>query len=84
MDASHRIFSKIEKFSGKKYPKFVKNILIFCGFDSEIALSTLNEQSIKEIEIIVNQNKNLITDSRYKIRRGLGNLPSEFCTSKEN
>lgn len=62
---SRNVFNRLEKFNGNKYPKFIKNILIYCGFENEISLSTINEKSIEEIEQNINQNIALLRGTNY-------------------
>lgn len=59
------VFKRIENFNGNKYPKYIKNILIHCGFENEISLGTINEESIEDIEKIINQNINLLRGTCY-------------------
>lgn len=51
-----KLWSKLESFSGHKYPKEIKYILNICGFDSELSLKEIKEQTIESIEEIVNNN----------------------------
>lgn len=57
---------KLENFTGNKYPKFIKEILNFCGYDNEHSIVLLNEGSIIEIEEKVNSNKWLLKHTVYE------------------
>lgn len=59
------VFNRLEKFLKNKYPQFIKNILISCGFESEASLKTINEQSIELIENYVNRKKELLEGTNY-------------------
>lgn len=73
---SGKIFNKLEKFIGFKYPVFIKNILIKTGFDCESAIETLNENSITEIEKLVTPD--LIKNTVYEQSETLGETPFKF------
>lgn len=49
-------FKQLEKFANEKYPKFLKKILLDCGYDCPASLNTINEEAINKIEIEINSN----------------------------
>lgn len=49
-------FKQLEKFVNEKYPKFLKKILLDCGYDCPASLQTINEEAINKIEIEINSN----------------------------
>lgn len=61
-----RVWNKIEKISVYKFPKFLKNILISEGFDSEFALINTSEDDIKKIEERVQQKPHSLKHSKYE------------------
>lgn len=56
---SARVFNRIESFDNCKYPKFIKEILTECGFETEASLQIINEQSITEVENLINNSESL-------------------------
>lgn len=64
------IFSQLEKFTGSKYPAFLKKILINSGFDCESSLLLLNEEVIKNLESEVNLKKELLKNTVYDSKDG--------------
>lgn len=54
-----RLFSRIESIDNCKYPKFIKEILTECGFETEASLQIINEQSITEVEKVINNSESL-------------------------
>lgn len=70
MDKSGSIFNKLEKFTGIKYPQFIKDILLNNGFDWEYALLGITEKEIEKLEADVNENKHLIKDTIYETKEG--------------
>lgn len=58
-------FRSLERFIGSKIPAFIVNILIESGFESEIALRQLNEESVTEIEEFVNVKRDLLINTSY-------------------
>lgn len=73
------IFTKLEKVSRSKYPKFIKNILIETAFNTPAALKAINEASIEQIESIMNNDLNLLNKTVYVNERGeLKKKPFKF------
>lgn len=70
MSRQSSIFKRLEKFTGGKYPIFIKDILESCGYDHESTLILLNENSIKEIESEVEGKKDLIKNTVYEHKDG--------------
>lgn len=70
-------FKRIEKFAKKKYPNFIKNILVKFGFDCEAALELISEEEIEIIEKKINDNLD-----EYKIY--LKNSPYETLDETDN
>lgn len=58
--------SQLEKFTGHKFPKFLKDILLFCGFDNLHSLKGLNEGTIKLIEKELEENKHSLKKTIYE------------------
>lgn len=50
---------RIEDFTGIKYPKFLKDILVACGFENEASLEIINDKIIKDIENSISGSENL-------------------------
>lgn len=74
------IFTSLEDFNGSKYPTFIKDILIATAFDSEATLGILTKNSVELIESIVNENKELLKDTRYVDNEGNFKIsPINFC-----
>lgn len=84
MKRRRQFFSHLEEFNGSKYPTFIKNILKETAFDTEAALKTLENSSIKKIEQIVNENTNLVNDTIYVDNNGvLKKSPFKFLPGHE-
>lgn len=54
------VFKHLEKFTQEKYPKFLKSISIYSGFDSEPALQAITEKEIQQIEEVINEDKDFL------------------------
>lgn len=67
---SSSIFKHLAEFQGQKYPQFLVDILISTGFDSELSLTQINEDIIKDIENYIDKNKYLIKDTPYENNAG--------------
>lgn len=63
--SSRDVVKAIEHFHKIKYPPFLKKNLNTCGFESEASLGIICEQSIAEIEQIVNSKKELLEGTIY-------------------
>lgn len=59
-----RFWSEFEKFNNCKYPKIIKDILKLCAIDQG-TLVDITEETIEQIEKIVNKNKNILKKSCY-------------------
>lgn len=63
---------------GSDVPKDLKNILVFCGFDNELSLMTLNEEKVQELEDFVEKNREsaaikkirLVQNTEFKLNPG--------------
>lgn len=66
----HRLYLQKLSTYYDTYPKFLKNILIHCGFDCESTLSLLNEDAIDKIEKEVDIKKELIKNTIYEKKEG--------------
>lgn len=55
-----------EKYIKNKFPSYIKNILVNSGYDNELSISKLNNESINDIEIFVTANRNLLKNSIYE------------------
>lgn len=58
-------WKKLEIYNGQKYPKFIKKILNSCTFD-EHSIPLLNKENLKEIELYVRKNPNLLKNTCYE------------------
>lgn len=67
---SRRLWKKVQVSSGAKFPIVLQNLLISIGYDSEFALLTINEESIKSIEQEINKDKSVLKDTKYENRPG--------------
>lgn len=56
-------------------PDFLLNILLETGFDTQASLELLTNESIKEIEEYVNQNRNLTINTIYEQKEQFKLLP---------
>lgn len=60
-----KFWREFEKYCEYKYPKFIKKIILnLCAID-EATITDISEQTIDEIEKIVNENKTILKDSPY-------------------
>lgn len=71
MSRSSSVFKRLEQFTGNKYPIFIKNILEHFGYNDESTLLLLSQESIKQIEIEITAQKDLIKDTVYKKKDGV-------------
>lgn len=62
------IIEKLKTYLGGNFPLNIDRIIIFCGYDTELALSNINEEDIKEIEFYVNENKQILKNEINDIR----------------
>lgn len=74
---ARNIIEKLKVYLGENFPLNIDQIIIFCGYDTELALSNINEEDIKEIEIFVNENKHILKneidirdDQEFKLKPG--------------
>lgn len=65
---SRNVIEKLKVYLGENFPLNIDRIIIFCGYDTELALSNINEEDIKEIEIYVNENKQILKNEIPDIR----------------
>lgn len=68
-----QFWTEFEHFLGDRYPKFLINILLNCGFDSKVSLLNINAEVVKQIEDYVNKNRYLLKNTVYE-----ENEPFEF------
>ena len=55
----------LKKRLKKKLPKDLLHIILEAGFDSELAIISINSDNIKEIEIYANENKQILEETIY-------------------
>lgn len=60
-----RFWSKFEQFTNIKYPAVIKRILKVCGID-RASFTDITEDTIEQIEKIVDKNKSILKDSVYE------------------
>lgn len=61
-----KFLRNFNKFLGKSYPNFIKNILFSSGFDNKNSLELIDEESIKNIEEYVNKNRYHLKKTSYE------------------
>lgn len=61
-----KFLRNFDKFLGKSYPKFIKNILFSSGFDNKNSLELVDEERIKNIEEYVNRNRYHLKKTSYE------------------
>lgn len=96
--SSNRLFKKIEKIIGEKFPAGLDKIIESAGFNTETSIYGLNSEEIKNIETYVNENKAILkntgyeqlvnqSDANFKFKPGHANflkgLPESLRTNKE-
>lgn len=59
-----RFWREFQQFHNCKFPKIIKQILNFCDINKS-TFDAINENIIKEIETIVNDNKSILKGSVY-------------------
>lgn len=65
---TRNIIERLKIYLGENFPLNIDRIIVFCGYDTELALSNINEEDIKEIEIYVNENKHILKNEIHDIR----------------
>lgn len=63
---SKRFWLNFESYLQSKLPKYLKDILTSTGFDNELSISSINSDSVSDIEKFVSENKHLLKDTIYE------------------
>lgn len=66
MSRRPKIFNELEVFLKAKFPNFVQNVLINCGFDCALSIKLINVDTINQLEEYINKNKYLLKNTIYR------------------
>lgn len=72
--ATHLLAKKLDS----KFPQYLIHILERSGFDTEVSLTDLNENDIKEIESFVEKNKHILEGTPYEEKNPNSNNNNSF------
>lgn len=62
----HAFVNRLKNIIGRSLPRGLDKIIVESGFDSELALTTIDHSSIKSIEDYVNDNRVILVDTVYE------------------
>lgn len=63
---NENIFQELEKVLKETIDVDIKKILLECGFDCKLAVSSLDKEGIKEIEQYANEDRSVLKDTSYE------------------
>lgn len=74
------IFKRFETDKNIKIPDYIKNLLIYTGFDNELTLGKMEVEDIAEIERIGREIMPLLEEERlFKYLGYFQDCPEKFC-----
>lgn len=63
---SKHLWNEFEKFLGRKYPQFIKDILEANGLDNSLSFDLINPELVDNLEKFVEDNKSFIQNTPYE------------------
>lgn len=63
---TERLYKKISRAVGEKFPAKIDSFILAAGYDSERAFLNLNKESILDIEEFIDENKDILQGTVYE------------------